>query len=246
MALVFLVLPFGPMLTWRLGDLGAAAKRLAPAALLGAITLLASLALSSWRAIPSIGLALGVWLVAGGVIYFLSRLRQGGGRAKIFALSLAVWSLTLAHIGAGVLTIGAVAETAFRAEQALSLAPGQSVDFAGRRISLLNVGEVEGPNYTATRAQFRVEHDGDVQTLSSERRFYWTSPMATTEVGILTGLDGDLYVALGEPVRDASGSWGVRLYRNPLVQFIFGGALLMALGGLLSLGALARRRKKSR
>jgi cytochrome c-type biogenesis protein CcmF len=246
LALLFVVLPFGPMLTWRVGDFGAAASRLAPAALLAGITLLATLALSGWRAIPAIGLAIGVWLIAGGVIYFFARLRQGDGRAKIGALSLAVWSLTLAHIGAGVLTIGAVAETAFRAEQAVALAPGQSVDFAGRRISLLEVGDVEGPNYTATRAQFRVEHDGAVQSLSAERRFYWTSPMATTEVGILTGLDGDLYVALGEPVRDAANSWGVRLYRNPLVQFIFGGALMMALGGMLSLIALARRRGKRR
>jgi cytochrome c-type biogenesis protein CcmF len=165
--------------------------------------------------------------------------------AKLAALPLAVWSMSLAHIGAGVLTVGAISETAFRSERAVAIAPGQSLDFAGRRITFLDVGDVDGPNYTATRARFRVDHDGDAQSLSAERRFYQTSPMPTTEVGILTGLDGDLYVALGEPVRDGGGAWAVRLYHNPLVQFIFAGALLMAVGGLLSLLALARRRKSA-
>jgi cytochrome c-type biogenesis protein CcmF len=245
LALLFVLLPFGPMLTWRVGNFSAAAMRLAPAALFALITLCVSLAVSSWRAIPAIGFAIGVWLIVGGIVYLVTRVQRGEGRAlaKIAALPLAVWSMSLAHIGAGVLTIGAIAETSFRAERAVALAPGQSVDFANRRISLLDVGDVEGPNFTATRARFRIDRDGDVQSLSAERRFYSTSPMATTEVGILTGLDGDLYVALGEPVRDASGAWGVRLYLNPLVQFIFGGALMMAVGGLLSLAALARRRK---
>jgi cytochrome c-type biogenesis protein CcmF len=67
--------------------------------------------------------------------------------------------------------------------------------------------------------------------------------MPTTEVGILTGLDGDLYVALGEPVRNSGGAWGLRLYHNPMVQFIFAGALMMGMGGILSLIALARRKR---
>jgi cytochrome c-type biogenesis protein CcmF len=141
-----------------------------------------------------------------------------------------------------VLTIGAIAETGFRAEQAVALAPGQGVSFAGRRITLLEVGEREGPNYTATRANFRIDSVGSAQRMSAERRFYPTAPAPTTEVGILSGIDGDLYIALGEPVRGAEGAWAVRLYHNPLVHFIFLGALMMALGGAFSLVSLARRR----
>jgi cytochrome c-type biogenesis protein CcmF len=158
-------------------------------------------------------------------------------------MPLAVWSMTFAHVGAGVLTIGAIAETAFRSERALLMAPGESVDFAGRQVTLIEVGESEGPNYSATRANFRVARPGRVQPLSAERRYYPTSSMPTTEVGILSGLDGDLYVALGEAARDRRGAWTVRLYHNPLVQLIFIGATMMALGGLTSLIALARRRR---
>ena len=245
LGVLLLLLPLGPMLTWRVGNLRAALMRLAPAGALALITLVTALALSQWRAAPAIGLALGVWLIAGGLIYLWTRVERGEGRklAKLAALPLAVWSMSIAHIGAGVLTIGAIAETAFRSEQAVVLSPGESVDFASRRLTLLGVGQTEGPNYSATRAEFRVERGNSVQPLAAERRYFTTSPMPTTEVGILSAIDGDLYVALGEAARDESGAWSVRLYHNPLVYLIFLGALMMVIGGALSLIALRRKTK---
>lgn len=245
LAALFLVLPFGPMLTWRVGDLSDALRRLAPAGALALLTLCIALALSGWRAIPAIGLALGVWLIAGGLIYLWTRLQRGEGAslAKAAVLPLAVWSMTLAHIGAGVMTIGAIAETSFRSERALAMVPGQGVDFAGRRITLVSVDEREGPNYSAMHGAFRIDDGGGAHALTAERRFYPTSPMPTTEVGIRSGLDGDIYIALGEPVRERPGAFAVRLYHNPMLYCIFLGALMMGLGGLLSLIALMRRRR---
>jgi cytochrome c-type biogenesis protein CcmF len=245
LAALFLLLPFGPMLTWRMGDMKAALLKLAPAAALAIITLVATPVLTQGRGWPAIGLGVGVWLVFGGLIYLWVRMQRGEGELlrKLALLPLAVWSMSVAHIGAGVLTIGAVAEVGFRSEQAFALRPGEAVEFAGRRVSLLEVGQVEGPNYSATRANFRVDGARNAQTVSAERRFYPTSPMPTTEVGILPSWDGDLYIALGEEVRGADGAWTIRLYHNPLVQLIFIGALMMGLGGVLSLIALARRKR---
>ncbi len=245
LAVLLLLLPLGPMLTWRVGDLRAALLKLAPAAILALFTLVVALVMTQWRATPALGLMLGVWLVAGGLIYLWVRLQRGTGKllAKIAILPLAVWSMSLAHIGAGVMTLGAVAETAFRTERAVALAPGEGIAFAGRRVSLVEVGGIEGPNYSATRANFRVDQpSGEARAMSAERRYFTTSPMPTTEVGILSGFDGDLYVALGEEVRGGDGAWTVRLYHNPLVQFIFIGVLMMGFGGVLSLVALARKR----
>jgi cytochrome c-type biogenesis protein CcmF len=246
LAALFILLPFGPMMTWRVGDWKGALTRLAPAAALALLTLIVALVTTQWRAVPAIGLAIGVWLIAGGLTYVWTRAVRGEGSAlaKIAALPLIVWSMSVAHIGAGVLTIGAVAETAFRAERAIALAPGQGVDFAGQRITLLEIGSIDGPNYSATRANFRVDRAGGARPLSAERRFYPTSPTPTTEVGILSGLDGDLYIAIGDPVRGEEGAWAVRLYHNPLVHLIFLGALMMALGGLLSLVAVSRAKRR--
>mgnify|MGYP002622086727 CR=1 FL=1 len=244
LAAVFLLLPIGPMLTWRVGDMRKALIRLAPAVVLALVTFVTALSMADWRVAPAIGLSLAVWLVAGGLIYLVHRVRRGEGAAlrKLALLPLAVWSMSLAHIGAGVMTAGAIAETAFRAERAVELEPGQSVDFADRRLTLLQVGEAAGPNYRATRADFRVETPGQARAVSAERRFYPTSPMPTSEVGILSSWTGDLYFALGEQAPGGEG-WTVRLYHNPLVQLIFIGAAMMGAGGLLSLIAVARRRK---
>ncbi len=245
LAMLLLLLPLGPMLTWRVGDMHSALLKLVPAAVLAIATLGIALFATDWRAAPALGLMLGVWLVAGGLIYLWTRLQRGTAKfsAKLAILPLAVWSMSLAHIGAGVLTLGAVAETAFRTERAVALSPGEGVAFAGRRVTLLEVGEIEGPNYSATRANFRVDQSSGARSVSAERRLFGTSPMPTTEVGILSSIDGDLYLALGEEVRGSQGRWTVRLYHNPLVHFIFIGVGLMALGGALSLTALARKRR---
>ncbi|MBK6705592.1 MAG: heme lyase CcmF/NrfE family subunit [Caulobacteraceae bacterium] len=243
LAMLFLLLPLGPMLTWRVGDIRGALLKLVPAIVLALITLIATLVLTQWRAAPALGLMLGVWLVAGGLRYVWTRSNVAREAFCQDCYSpLAVWSMSLAHIGAGVLTLGAVAETAFRTETAVALAPGEGVAFAGRRVTLLDVGSTEGPNYSATRANFRVDQTNGASSVSAERRYFTTSPMPTTEVGILSGFDGDLYLALGEQVRGSEGAWTVRLYHNPLVQFIFIGVILMALGGALSLVSLARKR----
>ncbi len=242
---LFLFLPLGPMLTWRIGDLRATLLRLAPGIALALITLVATLILANGRAMPAIGLAIGAWLIAGGFIYLWTRLRrgEGAGLKKLVVLPLAVWSMTIAHMGAGVLTLGAIAETAFRSEQAFELSAGDSVEFANRQITLLSVDDVEGPNYASTQAHFSVDDSGRAANVDAERRFYPTAPTPTTEVGILSALDGDLYIALGDEVRDRAGVWAVRFYHNPMVHLIFIGASMMALGGALSLMALARRRR---
>jgi cytochrome c-type biogenesis protein CcmF len=241
---LFLLLPFGPMLTWRIGDIGAAARKLSPALLLALGALGAVLSMAPGRAAAALGIAIGVWLIAGGLVYLWQRVQRGdaGMVGKALALPLAVWSMSAAHIGAGVLTVGAVGETAFRSERAAALAPGESVDFAGQRITMLEIGERAGPNYSAIRAVFRVERDGNVRTIAAERRSYPTAAAPTSEVGILSRLDGDLYIALGEPAERSGAQWVVRLHQNPLVQLLFAGMAMMAGGGLLSWIALMRRR----
>jgi len=238
LAVLLALLPIAPLLAWRRGDARAALLQLWPAAAIALVV--AVVVLTRGAAWAALGLGVGAWLVAGAFIYLRVRLRRGEGRlgAKLVALPLAVWSMSLAHLGAGVLTLGAVAEVSFRTEQAVSLSPGETARFAGRDIGLVSVTEADGPNYYATRARFTLD---DGRALTSERRYYPGAGQPTTEVGIASSFGGDFYVALGEPDR-AGETWTVRLYSNPLVQFIFGGAFLMALGGALSLVALARRK----
>jgi cytochrome c-type biogenesis protein CcmF len=237
MALILIALPFAPLMSWRRGDLKAAWRALWLAATIALGAGLGVLLLTQRGAWTALGVALGVWLILGAGAYLLRRARTG----PKLALPLAVWAMSLAHLGAGVFVIGAVTETAFKEETTAFLTPGQSVQFAGRTIIMREVAPRQGPNYTAQSAHFEVGG----ATLRAERRFYPTSQQTTTEVAIQPSLGGDLYIALGEQAR-ADGAWTVRLYLNPLVEFIYLGAALMALGGALGLTRLARQRRTAR
>jgi cytochrome c-type biogenesis protein CcmF len=240
MALMFVVLPLAPLLAWRNGDLAAAMQRLWWAAAISLGVMVAAALLSGGKLWSALGFGLGVWLVLGSVVYVVKR---AGRLSKVLALPAAVWAMTLAHAGLGILTIGAVAETGFKVEKTLILAQGQTETFAGRQVTLKSVEDVEGPNYYGERANFEIAAGGNVEAESSERRFYPAAGAPTTEVGILTSPAGDFYIALGEAVRSPSGSaWTVRVYNKPLVQWIFAGASMLAIGGVFGLVHLARRR----
>jgi cytochrome c-type biogenesis protein CcmF len=233
MALILIALPFGPLLAWRKGDLKAAMRTLWFAAVAAIGAGVGVIILARGRLWTALGLALGAWLIFGAGAYLWKRLRG----ARLSALPLTVWAMSLAHLGVGFFVIGAVAETAFKSERAAIMAPGDSLEFAGRTIRLIDVTDVDGPNYEANAARF----DAGGTIMEAERRFYPVSEQTTTEVAILPQWGGDLYIALGDETREGAG-WSVRLYMNPLVRFIYFGAGLMALGGVLALARLALRR----
>ena len=110
---------------------------------------------------------------------------------------------------------------------------GDTVDVGGYTFRLDRLAQVPGPNYEATRGSMAILKDGkELRTLYPEKRFYQVQQMPMTEAAIDTGFTRDLYVSLGEPVGD--GAWVVRIYDKPFVDWIWGGALLMALGGILA------------
>jgi cytochrome c-type biogenesis protein CcmF len=130
--------------------------------------------------------------------------------------------------------IGIVATTAWRSEAILALEPKQSVSIAGYEVSFEGVAPRQGPNYRERVGLFKVTRGGsDVTELEPSKRDFTVEKSATTEAGIHASWRGDLYVVLGDPLKD--GAYSVRLYFNPLVRLIWIGAVVMFLGGALSL-----------
>jgi len=123
--------------------------------------------------------------------------------------------------------------SSFESENDVRMEPGDTAIVGGYTFKLDSVVQANGPNYTASRATLTVT-DGDkvIATLRPERRFYTVRSMPMTEVAIDRGVTRDLYVALGEPV--SATAWSVRLHHKPLVNWIWFGCLLMALGGVLA------------
>ena len=183
----------------------------------------------------------GVWVIAG-VGQDLWRRAGAGGFKRMIRLPLTVWGMAIAHIGMGLFVIGASVETAARSEQTFPLAPGQTAEMNGWVFEFQGVKIVDGPNYVATRADILASHDGVTELLQPEQRTYPVSAMGTTEVAIRKTLTGDVYVALGDQLRDQANVWRIRIAHHPLIDWIFGGSGLIALGGFMSLAARLRRR----
>jgi cytochrome c-type biogenesis protein CcmF len=151
--------------------------------------------------------------------------------------------MALAHIGIGVFVIGATVETVTRSERTFPLAAGQSAEMAGWKFEFQGLSSVEGPNYYATRADIKVTHqDGSTEMIYPEKRMYPVAQTSTTEVAIRPTYTSHIYVALGDAIRDQPGVWRIRIAFHPLIDWVFGGAGLIAIGGFMSLAARIRRR----
>ena len=237
---LLLALPFGPSLAWKRGDVLAALERLALAAgiaLLAVVAVFALAARGPWLA--PFGIGLGLWVIAGTLSDLVFRVKLGRaplpevGR-RLANLPRAAWGGTLAHAGVGVMVIGIVATTAWQEERILVMRPGERVAFAGFDLALRGVVPHQGPNWRERAGLLSVARAGDpVAELSPSKRTYDVPPQATTEAAIHASWRGDLYTVLGDETGD--GAWVVRLYFNPLVRLIWLGALVMGAGGLLSL-----------
>jgi cytochrome c-type biogenesis protein CcmF len=236
--LLFLVTA-GPLLNWRRDELGALWRRIRwPAGLAGAALVIAAIFVGVGHLFTAFGVALGVWLIVGALTLLARRWRVGESnftelRRLIRATPLAVLGLVMAHAGLGVLTLGVTGMTSWQTNKVLTMVTGQSVSLAGKTITLDSLQNVPGPNYEATQAQFNVVSRLGHRTLVSQRRVFPVSQTHTTVAAIGLGLFGNTYISIGDPNPD--GSLVVRMWDHPLVDWIWGGGLIMAMGGAISL-----------
>ncbi|MDP3492283.1 MAG: heme lyase CcmF/NrfE family subunit [Hyphomonadaceae bacterium] len=240
-AVLLLFLPLAQAAPWRKADLSPILKWLTPAIAVAVVAGLVALALGGWGIWLGFGVLVGTWVVVG-VGFDLWRRVGDGGFGRVLRLPLTVWGMAIAHIGVGIFVIGATVETATRTERTFPLAAGQSAEMAGWTFEFLGVRPVEGPNYYSTLADVRVTHGGTTEMIYPEKRFYPVADTSTTEVAIRKTLGGDVYVALGDTIRDQPGVWRLRIAHHPLIDWVFGGSALIAVGGFISLVARMRRR----
>jgi cytochrome c-type biogenesis protein CcmF len=155
-------------------------------------------------------------------------LRRGRG------LPRAAFGTALAHFALGVTLLGIVSEANYNSERIVAMQPGQSVSVSSYDLTFEGMASRQGPNYRELIARFVVRQGGTVVgTLDPSKRSFAARGMATSEAALLTRGFSQIYISLGDPGSD--GAITVRLYHKPFVLLIWIGALLMVLGGALSL-----------
>ncbi len=188
----------------------------------------------------AVGLFLAFWVIASAALNVKERIRHLGGGlgARLKAQGLAYWGMQCAHLGVAVFIVGVTMVKGFEVERDQRMDVGDSVTIGRYAFKFEGAKDIVGPNYRGARGGIEVTRDGKYYGhMYPEKRVYHVQQMPMTEAAIDQSILGDLYVSLGEPVADRA--WSVRIYIKPFVNWIWGGCVLMAIGGLL---ALADRR----
>jgi len=235
MILLGIALPIGAMLPWKRANLTATVRKLIPAMGLAlAVALLGYVMQTGRSLLGPVGLLLGTWIVVGTAIDLWSRTGRNGSFARLFRLPRADWGKSIAHAGLGVTMLGVSGLMAWELEDISTVQIGESIEIGSYEVMLTEVKRVPGPNYVSTMASVDVLKNGSfVRTLYPEKRVYPVQAMPTTEAAIDNGFLRDVYVVIGDPQED--GGWALRSHVKPLANWIWGGSILMALGGIFSL-----------
>lgn len=235
MILLGIALPIGAMLPWKRANLTATVRKLIPAMGLAlAVALLGYVMQTGRSLLGPVGLLLGTWIVVGTAIDLWSRTGRNGSFARLFRLPRADWGKSIAHAGLGVTMLGVSGLMAWELEDISTVQIGESIEIGSYEVMLTEVKRVPGPNYVSTMASVDVLKNGSfVRTLYPEKRVYPVQAMPTTEAAIDNGFLRDVYVVIGDPQED--GGWAFRSHVKPLANWIWGGSILMALGGIFSL-----------
>jgi len=222
MPLLFLV-ALGPWASWRAADAGEMARRLRVAFLVAAAGGIATpFLMGAFHPLVALSMFLALWIAITVALHV--RRRQ----------PLAWWGMHAAHFGLAVFVVGVALSRGYETERETRVAPGEVLQLGGYGFRLVGVKESQGPNYRATVGEVELLKDGKVlKVMRPEKRTYFSSQMPMTEAAIDPGLTRDVYVSIGEPL-DA-GAWSIRAHVKPFIDWIWGGCLLMAIGGLLAL-----------
>ena len=248
----------GPLLSWKRGDLKGALMRLKVAFVITAVVFVFMAYLLWGRSVfGMLGMALAAWLVTAIVTEVVERigLTRGVGAAAAWgrarSLPRAYVGMLVAHLGVAVALVGMTGSSLWQSERIIVMQPGETETVAGYTFAFEGARPVQGPNYEATEGTFQVTHDGaPIATLHPQKRQYFVGGRETTEASIRTRPLGDIYAVVGD-AQEAEGAYTVRLYFKPVVSWIWLGAGLMAVGGLISLtdrrlrvGAPTRARRR--
>jgi cytochrome c-type biogenesis protein CcmF len=227
-----LLLGLGMHTAWRTQDAGPWARLLRipaiAAVLLGVI--LPFMFYQRTGLLLAVGFAAAIWIILTSLIQPVRSLLRKKGSAGITRSAL---GMSVAHLGMGLFVLGATVVSAFNIESDRALTPGDSITVGHYDFQMLELRDVQGPNYSAIEAVVEIRRDGDyVATVRPQKRQYLVQKSWMTEAGIDANWNRDLFVALGDQL--GNGAWSVRVQYKPMIRFIWFGAIIMALGGLIA------------
>ena len=240
-----------PFARWKQASFGELARTLRWAFVAAAVVgLVAPFFFGEWKPLVALSLLLAAWIVFSGSLNLVERVQSTRAGQPFLSTALkqprSFFGMHTAHVGIAVFVVGVAMVNGYQAEKDVKMEVGDSVNVGGYTFRFNGVRQEKGPNYVALVGDIDLlKGDRTIRKMYPEKRNYLSSTMPMTEAAIDTGLLRDVYVSLGEPIDKArpEAAWAVRVYHKPFVDWIWGGCVMMALGGLL---AMTDRRYRSR
>jgi cytochrome c-type biogenesis protein CcmF len=227
-----LLIGVGMRTAWRSQDFGALAAGLKWPAIVAVVAGIAipGIFYGRFGLLVSVGVIASIWIAAVSLLDPLRSLRRASGAPP---MTRAVLGMSVAHFGLAMFVLGVTIVSAFNVESDQALSPGNSIEIAGYQFEMRDLRDVEGPNYSAIESVIEIRRGGEyVGTVRPQKRQYLVQQSWMTEAGILALWNVDLFVALGDQL--GNDTWSVRVQYKPMIRFIWLGALVMALGGLIA------------
>jgi cytochrome c-type biogenesis protein CcmF len=248
---VLVLVAVGPFVRWKEASLPDLLRRLRLVALAAIVVAIALAIVLAASPMVTAGLAFAVWIIFASVSHVVERVRHAPASMslgkRLAREPRSYWAMLVAHAGMGVFVVGVTMVSGFDDQKDVNMRVGETATVNGYSFTLKDLKEVKGPNYVAARGTFEVTYGGKLlRVLEPEKRMYTVQQMPMTEAGIDRGFTRDLYVSLGEATQD--GAWVVRVQHKPFVGWIWGGCIIMAIGGMLAASdrryRVAARQKK--
>jgi len=237
-ALMFAI-PFGPLLAWKRGDLLGVTQRLMLAFAVGTIAVAAVFMVQGQSVLAPFGVGLALFVMLGALTDLVERtglfqLPLAAVRQRAFGMPRSIWGTAIAHFGVAMSMLGVICAATWGTERIVAVKPNETISLSGYDFSFDGLVQRPGPNYNALVAKFTVRSGGiPIGIVEPSKRSFSARGMTTNEAALLSRGLGQLYLSLGDSNND--GSIAIRLYYKPMVLLIWLGAVVMMLGGALSL-----------
>ena len=219
-----LIMGIAPLLNWGKEDKLKIFKKTTPTFLstIG-MTIFILIAYKPNSVLGVVGIILAFWIISNNLLILI---KKNKNYSK---------GMIIAHLGIGLLILGITGSSTWQEEKILKMNINNQVQIKKYNIIFEKINEIKGSNYVALQGKFLVYDNNKkfITELRPENRFYPITNIFTTEASINTNLFRDLYMVLGEG--NSENGWVVKIYYNPLVMWIWLGALIIFLGGLISL-----------
>ena len=219
-----LVMGVGPLLSWTKEDKLKIFKKIFPSILFtGIMTILIFLFYQSYSAIGIMGIILAFWIISNNLLMIFKKNRNYST------------SMIISHLGVGLLILGITGSSVWQIEKITKMQIEDQITIEKYTIVFEKIDEIKGANYVALQGNFLVydEEKNVITKLKPQNRFYPITNNFTTEASIHTNLLRDLYIVLGDG--NLKDGWVVKFYYNPLVVWIWIGALVIFFGGIISI-----------